>query len=185
MSSGSASKTRVSKVVDERGEVWTRSVSWHDRASVSAAVGASAAPRAAGAPVPAGCHRRHVQRLLQTCAVTLTVEITGTPRPLITGIEAYSGSAGGVGFDVHSPNRSARRAHGNGFDLQTMRQWPARGGWQPGDRERSRSRYRSGSWMRHGKGAATCHDRRFSISLPDLGSRRSPGLPTVTRFRRR
>jgi len=30
--------------------------------------------------------------------------------------------ADGVGFDVHSPNRSARPAHGNGFGLQTMRQ---------------------------------------------------------------
>ncbi len=92
----------------------------------------------------------------QTCAVTWTVEITGTPQPLITSIEVTLFRVGqealanvakhakasmvgltlsylddvvlldarddGVGFDVHSPNRSGRPAHGNGFGLQTMRQ---------------------------------------------------------------
>ena len=70
----------------------------------------------------------------QTCAVTLTAEIARTPRSLITGSKLIPGRAGGVGFDVHSPNRSARRAHGNGFDLQTMRQ-RLRGARGTGDRE--------------------------------------------------
>jgi len=80
------------QVVDERGEVWTRFVSWHDRASVRRGVGASAAPRAAEHPHLPDAIADMANDWSQTCAVTLTVEITGTLRPLITGIEAYSGS---------------------------------------------------------------------------------------------